>query len=287
MSAWTSGVPWTFYYVFIAVKTSMATLVLFLIGLPLAFRRRLGDGRILIFFWAFVWFMPFTFLGGKFTRYFTLVEPIILIIAAIGFYFSVKWISGKLFAGGRTAAVFQAVLFAIFIAAPLVNSISVAPHYRLFTNTIGGGNEAAGLYFPHDEFYDTSTRDITTEIARVARPGAVIVSETPGLFEYYAKKMRRVDLVFVSLSDPTAIDRLSPGDIIVAAQGRRYRSNTAYLNYLERSATPVSKVKIREVIAGRLYMMNEDLLAGLRSAGEKEWRRRGEEGTEASDGGRR
>ena len=119
MSSWLVGVPWTFYYVFIAVKTSAMTLVLFLIGLPFLFKRRMGDGRILMFLWAFLWFFPFTLIGGKFTRYFTVVEPIILIVAAVGFYFSVKWVSDRIFSRRRLAAVFQLTVFAAFIGCPI------------------------------------------------------------------------------------------------------------------------------------------------------------------------
>lgn len=60
LTAWLSGVPWTFYYVFIAVKTPLLTLLFFLAGLPLLFKKKLGDGRYFVFFWAFMWFMPFS-----------------------------------------------------------------------------------------------------------------------------------------------------------------------------------------------------------------------------------
>src|SRR3954454_8152128 len=62
MSLWVNGVPPSFYWVFAAVKTSLPTLVLCSAGIPLYFSRRLGDGRFFIFFWASMWFVPFTFL---------------------------------------------------------------------------------------------------------------------------------------------------------------------------------------------------------------------------------
>ena len=42
MTLWLAGVPWTFYYVFIAVKTSLATLLLFAIGCATAESRRVS-----------------------------------------------------------------------------------------------------------------------------------------------------------------------------------------------------------------------------------------------------
>lgn len=265
MTAWLSGVPWTFYYVFIAVKTTLPTLVLFLVGLPFLFQRRLGDGRFFIFFWAFFWFMPFTVMGGKFTRYFTVAEPLILISAAIGSCFAVKWLSKKLATNSHVTAVIQTSLFVALIAFPLINSLSVAPHFRMFTNSIGGGSTSAGSYFPHDEFYDAATSDVVTEIIARATPGAMVACETPALFEYYSRRAGRTDLIFVSLSDKTKVLAMKEGDFVVIAKGRRYFSNTAYQEYLENAVTPAAEAMIAGVPAARLYQLDETTLAGMRA----------------------
>lgn len=265
LTLWFSGVPWTFYYVFILVKTSLLTLVFFLIGLPLMFRRKLGDGRYFIFFWAFMWFMPFSVIGGKFTRYFAVAEPLILIVAAVGFYFTVQWLAHRLFSkSAMPVAVLQRVFFVALLAVPIFDSLSVTPTFRLFTNTLGGGSAAAGYYFPHDEFYDTDTREIITDIASRARPGTTIASEIPIVFEYYAKKIGREDLKFVSLTDDAEAGNLAAGDFIVAARGRRYFSNEQYFNYLEKSVTPVAETKAGEVTSARIYELDETSAAQVR-----------------------
>ncbi|MGI8468128.1 MAG: glycosyltransferase family 39 protein [Pyrinomonadaceae bacterium] len=264
MTAWLSGVPWTFYYVFILVKTSLVTLFFFLLGLPMLFKRKLGDGRYFLFFWAFMWFMPFTILGGKFTRYFTAAEPLILISAAAGFYFTMQWLAHNFFRKASVIAIFQTILFIAFLAPPIFNSLSAAPHFRLFTNTLGGGMNRAGYYFPHDEFYDTGTREIVAEIASRARPNAVVANETPTLFEYYAEKIGRKDLKFVSLSDDAEAGNLTAGDFIVAARGRRYFSNSQYLEYLENNISPVAETKAGDVISARVYQLDETSAARIR-----------------------
>lgn len=293
-TAWLGGIPWTFYYVFIAVKTSLPVLVLFLIGLPLMFLRRLGDGRFFIFFWAFMWFVPFSVLGGKFTRYFTLAEPIILITAATGFYFSVKWLSSKLKLTNSVAVAFQSFLFIAVIAVSIFNSASSGPHYRLFTNTIGGA-ENAGYYFPHDEFYDAQSRDVVKEIIYWAKQNVTVACETPTVYEYYAAKLGRSDLKFVSLSDKTKVATLKANDFVVDARGRRYFSNTAYLDLLQRmesaSKTPVDvlidgfpaarvlfmgspnpislRVTIGDLPAARVYLLDEQTVVELRKLAEQ------------------
>lgn len=256
MSAWLAGVPWTFYYVFMAVKTTLPILVLFLIGLPFMFRRKLGDGRFLIFFWAFMWFLPFTFLGGKFTRYFTFVEPLLAIVAAVGFYFAAKWLTEKVLSNSQAAGLAQAVLLVGVVATQLTNSLAVAPHFRLFTNTIGGGMAAAGSYFPHDEFYDAASMDVVTAIAANARPNAIVACETPTVFAHYAEKIGRSDINFVSLSDKTAVLTLNAGDLVVLVEGRRYFSNTPYVTYLDSPVVNPTEIKLKGIRAARIYKLD-------------------------------
>ena len=262
MSAWLAGVPWTFYYVFIAVKSSLPVLVLFLIGLPLMIRRKMGDGRFLLFFWAFMWFMPFTFLGGKFTRYFTLAEPLILIVAATGLVVSTTWLTKKL---GTNVGIFaQSFLLFAVVSAQLSNCLSATPHFRLFTNTLGGGMRSAGSYFPHDEFYDSATREIIATLATTARPGAVVACETPELFAHYGTKAGRSDLHFVSLSDRSKISELVEGDFVVLVEGRRYVSNSAFFEYLKTSAEPTDDINLNDITAARIFRLDRNATAAIR-----------------------
>jgi len=262
---WLNGVPWTFYFVFIAVKSSLLILIFFAIGLPLMLRRRMGDGRFFVILWAFLWFVPFTVMGGKFTRYFTFAEPLILITSAVGFYFSVRWLSEKLTVGSRIAVFSQAALFALFLAAPLTNALSATPHFRLFTNSLGGGGKAAGSYFPHDEFYDLSTRDIIQAIEPLAIDGAIVGCEAPELFDYYDAKNKGKDLTFVSLSDRSAVAKLRTGDFIVSTSGRRYFSNSAYEEYLSDNSVPVGEIKVAGVTSARIYRLDESSLTSIQA----------------------
>ena len=265
MSAWLSGVPWTFYYVFIAVKTSLPILVLFLVGLPLMFRRKLGDGRFLLFFWAFMWFMPFTFLGGKFTRYFTFVEPLILIVAAVAFCFAVDLISKRVFHRTAASTVFQLATLSAILAVPLYNSLSVTPHFRLFTNSIGGGLESAGSYFPHDEFYDAATGEIVRKLSAEAKNGALVACETPKLFEHYASKVGREDIRFISLSDKTKTAMLETDDYVVLAKGRRYFSNSAYFDFLHHASVKAIDIKLGNISAAEIYRLDNSTANAIKA----------------------
>ena len=265
-SDWLHGVPVYFYLVFTAVKLPVLMVLGFLAGLPLLFRRKLGDGRYFILFWLFLWVIAFCFPGGKFTRYYTTVLPAVLITCALGIQFTGRWLANRLASIDLTAGLrhyVPACLAVVVIVASVVSSIEASPHFRLYTNAFGGGMERAGYFFPHDEFYDASMREVIAEIAKRARPGARVVSESPTLAAYYAEREQRTDLVCLSLSDPDALKQLSAGDFVIIARGRRYFSNDALINALRDHATPISEFKLGTVPSAKLYELDQQSLSLL------------------------
>jgi len=232
----------------------------------LLFRRKLGDGRYFILFWLFLWVIAFCFPGGKFTRYYTTVLPAVLITCALGIQFTGRWLANRLASIDLTAGLrhyVPACLAVVVIVASVVSSIEASPHFRLYTNAFGGGMERAGYFFPHDEFYDASMREVIAEIAKRARPGARVVSESPTLAAYYAEREQRTDLVCLSLSDPDALKQLSAGDFVIIARGRRYFSNDALINALRDHATPISEFKLGTVPSAKLYELDQQSLSLL------------------------
>ncbi len=256
MTLWLRGSPWYFYYVFIGVKLPVMAVVGFVAGLPLLFRRRLGDGRYFLLFWLFFWFFPFTFLGGKFTRYFTFALPAVLMTSAVGLNY-LGGLLGRLRPRGEAFAAYaRAGLALVAVALSLYASASAAPHYRLYTNFVGGGESRAGTYFPHDEFYDASTRDIADAVARLAPSGARVASETPELLTYYLRLAGREDLRAVSLSDRAALREFQRGDLVVVARGRRYFSNDELTSRLEAASKPAADIRLGRVPSARVYALD-------------------------------
>jgi len=259
-SDWLSGIPVYFYFVFTAVKLPVLTVLAFVVGLPLLFRRKLGDGRYFILFWLFLWVVAFCFPGGKFTRYYTTVLPAVLITGALGIQFTGRWLAKRIAAIDMTAGLkhyVPACLAVVVIITSVVNSVQASPHFRLYTNSIGGGNAWAGYYFPHDEFYDASMRDVIAEILTRAKPGARVASESPTLAAYYAERAQRTDLVCISLSDPNALQQLTAGDFIIIARGRRYFSNDWIINSLNDHSTPVASFNLNTIPSAKLYQLDQ------------------------------
>ena len=249
---WLKGIPWTFYYVFTLVKVPVTTVILAITGLFFIFRKRMGDGRYFIFIWILFWFMPFSVLGGKFTRYFTVGLPVVLVCAAVGWHTFAKFLSDKL--NNKSA---YAVLISFALLMPVISSVSVMPHYRLYTNVAGGGWDKTGYYFPHDEFYDSSTKDVAEYIARTAKPNARVANETPTLYDYYFKRAGREDLISVLLSDNNEMNKFQAGDVIVIARGRRYTRNDKTIEMIKATMTPVENFSLGTVPSVELFVLQK------------------------------
>jgi predicted membrane-bound dolichyl-phosphate-mannose-protein mannosyltransferase len=268
MSLWLYGVPWHFYYLFMAVKLPLITIAGFLVGIILMFRKKLGDGRWFIFWWCFFWFMPFSVLGGKFLRYFSFASPVVMIIAGVGFAWAARKIAALVSpeAYGITIreTIFALVLF-VCAALPLFDAVRAAPHYRLYVNALGGGSEMAGTYFPHDEFFDARLGESARWIAEKAGNGVRIYSETPKLTEFHVRRNGRDDLVSLWLSDPSEHAKMRAGDIVIDARGRRYLSNDEMLRRLEAFSDPAATVYLGETPAVNVYQMNEGSITALQT----------------------
>jgi hypothetical protein len=267
---WLAGIPVYFYVVFTWVKLPALTVFGFLIGLPLLFRRKLGDGRYFIIFWLYFWVIAFCFPGGKFTRYYTSVLPAVLITAALGIQFAgrlmAKWLA-KVSWGAGVRHYVPAALAVVAISCSVIDAVEATPHFRLFMNSLGGGVARAGNYFPHDEFYDASMRDTIVEIGQRAKNGARVASESPLLASYYAQRDGRPDLVCVSLSDPEGLKQLAVGDYVIIARGRRYFSNDALIMSLASNAKPDFQMSLKTVHSVDVYLIDEPLLKVIQTQG--------------------
>lgn len=268
MSLWLRGVPWYFYYVFMAVKLPLTVAATTVVGLILLFKRKLGDGRYFVLFWLFFWFFPFTVLGGKFTRYFTFALPAVLITAAVGTHFVAQLVARAVtrLREGPGVVTARALVASLIVCFSVYATVRAAPHYRLYTNALGASLRPAGDFFPHDEFYDSGVRDAAREAALLAPPGARVASETPELLQHYARLAGRDDLTSVSLSDPAARAAMREGDIVVTAPGRRYFSNSALLARLRAESQPAAVIRHGEVEAARVYVLDAAGRAALSAA---------------------
>jgi hypothetical protein len=262
---WLKGIPWHFYYVFTLVKIPLITVIAAIIGVPFFFRKRMGDGRYFIFLWLVFWFMPFSVIGGKFTRYFTVGLPVVFVFAAVGLQTIAQFVSNLIKSESSKTLVYSSIVFVV-LCLPIYSSASFAPHYRLYTNIIGGGHERAGDYFPHDEFYDASTGEISRYIAATAKPNARVANETPSLYDYYFKRAGRTDLRSILLSDKTEANKLEVGDVIVIARGRRYFNNDKVIEEIKKAMPPTKIFYLGSIPSAEVFVLEkkgQDIVAAI------------------------
>ena len=106
--------------------------------------------------------------------------------------------------------------------------------------------------------------EIAGRIAEIAQPNAAVANETPLLFEHYLKKAGRGDIRSVSLSDKESVSSLRAGDFVVAANGRRYKSNSEYLTALN-EIPPTATTHVGDIESARIYKISEPEAEALRS----------------------
>jgi len=260
---WLRGQPWYFYFVMIGVKLPLLTLLGFVVGTPMLFRRRTGDGRYLLLFWMFIWVLTFVFSGGKFTRYLTFLMPPLIISAALGIQLLGRRL-GDVFGSDGLRKFARVALPLLAIAASFWSTARAATHYRLYLNPLGGGEARAGFYFPQDDFYDAYMQDALSEIARRAPPDAQVASEIRSVAAYYAGRANRPDLVCLDFSDPADFQKLKAGDYLIDARGRTYFSNQAMLARLYRVSRPAFSISVGTVPAADVYLLDQKSLDALR-----------------------
>jgi hypothetical protein len=263
---WLSGEPWYFYLVLIVTKLPVLTLLSFVLGLGLLFKQKSGDGRYFLLLWLSLWFLAFSFPGGKFTRYLTSVLPALMITAAIGVQFTARQLGrfcARAFDNKAIGIYSRSALASVVIISAFWSAVTATPHYRLYMSVLGGGPAQAGTYFPQDEFYDAQMKDAMIEIAKRARPGAQVASELQSVAVYYAQRANRPDLGCIDSSDPADLEKLTPGDFLIDARGRTYLSNQAMLARLRQASQPAFTIAVGTTPAAYVYVLDQKSLAAL------------------------
>lgn len=264
---WFRGEPWYFYFVLIATKLPILTLLSFALGLGLLFRQKSGDGRYFLLLWFALWSLAFMSPGGKFTRYLTSVLPGIIMTAGIGVQFMARRLGrfcARVFENESIKVYARSALASLVIISAFWSTVVAAPHYRLYMNALGGGPAKAGALFPQDEFYDAYMQDAMAELAKRARPNARVASEISGVATYYAQRANPFDLICVELSDPLELEKLTPGDFVIDARGRTYFTNQPMLTRLRAAGQPAFTIAVGATPAANVYLLDQKSLDALR-----------------------
>lgn len=223
-----NGTPPYFYLVFAAVKLAPPTVVLAALGLVLALIQR-RPSHVVMLSWMVVWFAVFSVSGAKWGRFFTSVLPAFLLLAGHASVVVLRWVRDRLAARQWRLEPGVQALAAMLLIAPLVGTEAYAavthgPHYRLYINTLGGGDRNVNWFFPHCDYYDAGFREAMEEIAKKGEPDAEISTEIDWVARHYAERFGRTDVKYTLVRRGEACQDHRVCYVIVQA-GRRYFLN--------------------------------------------------------------
>lgn len=272
LSAMTDGMPWYFYFLFLATKFPLPLLLALLVGLIEVFRHR-GDpavarGYLFLRLMLMFWLIPMSLVGSKFLRYTLTLMPLLYMTAAVGIVVIWRMVSPALKKlkleprlRSRVAAVAVAL---VFVISPAVTTIRSLPYPSLYLNALGG--DRTGYYFPHDEFYDLGARESIKHVAETAPQGASLASEIPGVVQYYLERYNRPDIRSEIISHPKFNLVENPPDYILLQHGRLYFENREEFRLVENSFSPEQASSYLGADASRVYRLDAERLKQAESA---------------------
>jgi 4-amino-4-deoxy-L-arabinose transferase-like glycosyltransferase len=271
LSAMTDGMPWYFYFLFLATKFPIPLLLAFLVGLIELFRHRgekaVARGYLFLRMMLVFWLFPMALVGSKFLRYTLTLMPLFYMTAAVGVVVMWRLVSTTIRRlkfeprlASRVAAIAVSVVFVVWQAVTTIRSL---PYPSLYLNALGGGR--TGYFFPHDEFYDLGARESIKYVAETAPQGAALASEIPGVVQYYLELYNRPDIRSEIISHPKFNLVEDPPDYILLQHGRLYFENREVFRLVENSFSPEQASSYLGADASRVYHLDA---ARLKRAGE-------------------
>ena len=243
------GTPAWFYVVFAAVKLAPITVLFAAAGLAAAIVQRRPAHRIVLS-WLAVWFLVHSVSGSKWGRFFTAVLPAFLLLAGYGAALAISWMRERRPAWASAAA---AAVVVLLVGGEARAALAHAPHYRLYINAFGGGDENVDWFFPHCDYFDTGFREAMQQIAARAERGAEVATEIDWPAELYAERFGRPDLQQTLVRRGRACRSGQPCYVVVQI-GRLYFLNADAVQSLSHRE-PWTTVRVRGEDVVKVYRL--------------------------------
>ncbi|HEX3702669.1 MAG TPA: glycosyltransferase family 39 protein [Vicinamibacterales bacterium] len=245
------GVPATYYLHLLGTKVPIALLAAAVPGAIELVRRRRERGFVLLRVLIVFLLVPYSLMAAKFVRYSLPMLATLDLTAAVGLVAGTRWLLRKQWLTRLTRVSVSALALVVFAAALIVSVRSAAPFYSVFENEIGARVEAPGAAFP-EETYDYGVREAVAEIAALAAPSAVIVSDAPSVVVHYLERSGRPDIQSRSLSgDGLPVGRRDAW-VIVQDEHATFE-NHALVQQLRARHLPIMQFTARNVLAVQVF----------------------------------
>ena len=246
-----NGVPGSFYLRLLATKVPMVVLGAVVPGAIEMLRRRRERGAVVLAMCFGLLLVGYSVPAVKFMRYALPLFALIDVFAAIGVVAGIGWLLRKGWLSPTTRVTVAAVALALCISAPFLAQQGAAPFPSLFRNAIGERLAPAGTMFP-EEAYDYGVREAVNAIVAAAPPGAVIVSDAPGVVAYYLERSGRSDLGVRSLSAEGLPSGNRPAFVIVQPEHLTFENRDTVAR-LQRQSAPWREFHADDALTAQVF----------------------------------
>src|SRR5215472_12593061 len=187
-----AGVPWTFYFWLILIKTPIPILVVVIVGIIMLLRQRRTLASCFFLALGVLQLAGLSVSGAKWMRYSLPVLPFLFL--AGGYAVQATWdrVMEK-----KMLLAFVAVASATLFALPLLELSAWSPYYSFYLNSIGGGQKNIARYFGQDEVSEFDTREVAQQVCSSADAGARLATARPMTMTYYVENCGRTDIEVV------------------------------------------------------------------------------------------
>jgi len=256
-----AGVPWTFYFWLLLVKTPIPILVAVIVGSILLLRDRRSLVACFFLTLGVVQLAGLSVSGAKWVRYSLAVLPFLFL--AGGYAVQVTWdrVTEK-----KMSLAFVGLTAATLFALPLLELSSWSPYTSFYLNAIGGGQKNIARYFPQDEVSEFDTREVAQQVCSSADAGARLATARPMSMTYYVENCGRTDIEVVPLYDRHYQPR--KGDMIILEPSRRFFETQKFFDALGGSDISRREVRVGPVLASTIYMFDS---SKPQTTGQEQW----------------
>jgi hypothetical protein len=256
-----AGVPWTFYFWLLLVKTPIPILVAVIAGsiMLLQQRRTLASCFFLVF--GVLQLAGLSVSGAKWVRYSLPVLPFLFLAGGYAVQATLDRITAK-----KMSLAFVGLAAATLFALPLLELPGWSPYYSFYLNSIGGGQKNIARYFGQDEVSEFDTREVAQRVCSTAPADTRLATARPMSMAHYVENCGRTDIEVVPLYERHYVPR--EGDVIVLEPSRRFFETQRFFDALEKSDMSRREVRVGPVLASTIYTVD---LSTPQTNGQEQW----------------
>jgi len=256
-----AGVPWTFYFWLLLIKTPIPILIAVIAGGIMLLRDRRNLASCFFLSLVVLQLAGLSVSGAKWVRYSLPMLPFLFL--AGGYAVQATWDHMR---EKKLSLPFAGLAAATLLALPSLELHAWSPYYSFYLNSIGGGQKNIARYFGQDEVSEFDTREVAQQVCSTAPAGARLATARPGSMTYYLENCGRTDIGVVALYERHYAPR--EGDMILLEPSRRFFETQRFFDTLGKSGMPRREVRVGPVLASTIYLFDSST---PQTTGQERW----------------